>query len=124
MNVTAKVTRDGDWWAVEVPDFKGGFHTQAARLDQVPDMVRDAISMFGVEPEDVEVAVVHALGQPLARAVQQAEASRQAAAAANAAASTSVRTAVRSLTDAGFAVRDTATLLGVSSQRVRQLLAA
>jgi hypothetical protein len=33
MKVTAHVTRDGGWWAVEVPDFKSGFHTQVARLD-------------------------------------------------------------------------------------------
>ncbi|MDR1118776.1 MAG: XRE family transcriptional regulator [Bifidobacteriaceae bacterium] len=124
MIVTANVTRDGDWWAVEVPDFKGGFHTQAARLDEVPDMVRDAVSMFGIEPGDVEVAVAHRLDEPLARMVDTAKSSRRAAAEAAAAAAARTRAAAKSLTGAGLAVRDTAALLGVSQQRVRQLLAA
>ena len=57
MKVTAKVTRSGDWWAVEVPEVEGAF-TQARRLDQIPEMVADAVHLLaGVPAEDVEVTL-------------------------------------------------------------------
>lgn len=57
MKVTAKVTRSGDWWAVEVPEVEGAF-TQARRLEQIPEMVADAVHLLaGVPTEDVEVTL-------------------------------------------------------------------
>ena len=57
MKVTAKVTKSGDWWAVEVPEVDGAF-TQARRLDQIPDMVADAVHLLtDVPAEDVEVTL-------------------------------------------------------------------
>src|SRR5699024_6698459 len=58
VKVTAIAERFDRWWAVSVPDVKGGIHTQARRLEHVPSMVRDAVSMVtGVDPDDVEVTV-------------------------------------------------------------------
>ena len=54
MKVTAKATRSGNWWAVEVPEIPGLF-TQARRLEQVAAMVADAAAMLG-HPQ-VEVTV-------------------------------------------------------------------
>ena len=49
--------RSGGWWAISVPDLKG-VHSQARRLDQVPGMAREAITlMLGVAPETVQVEV-------------------------------------------------------------------
>jgi hypothetical protein len=124
MKVTANAVRDGKWWAVEVPDFKGGFHTQAARLDEIPDVVRDAIGMFdGIDAQQVEVEVRQTLAPELAEAVDRAKEARQAAATAATAAAATTRAAAKAAVDAGMAVRDAASLLGLSRQRVIQLLA-
>ena len=57
MKVTAKVTKSGDWWAVEVPEVDGAF-TQARQLDQIPDMVADAVHLLTDVPAgDVEVTL-------------------------------------------------------------------
>jgi predicted RNase H-like HicB family nuclease len=63
MKVTAIARRAGDWWAVEVPEVEDVF-TQAARLDQVPAMVADAVRTM-LELDDaapVEVDVQTDLG--------------------------------------------------------------
>lgn len=54
MNVTARAHRCDGWWAVEVPEVPGLF-TQTQRLDRIPNMVRDAAAMLGVEVGDVSV---------------------------------------------------------------------
>jgi hypothetical protein len=57
MQVTAKATRSGSWWAVEVPEVDGAF-TQARRLDQIPTMVADAVHLLtGIPAEGVEVSI-------------------------------------------------------------------
>lgn len=55
MNVTAKATRVGTWWTVEVPEVEGVF-TQARRLDQVEAQVIDAVRTM-VEDATAEVVV-------------------------------------------------------------------
>jgi hypothetical protein len=62
MQVTAIARGSGDWWAVEVPEVDGAF-TQAKRLDQVPEMVADAVSLLeDVPAEQVQVTVVPDIG--------------------------------------------------------------
>ena len=56
-DVTARVTWSEGWWAVSVEEIPGRF-TQARRLDQVADMVRDAGPLLGVEVGAVEVLPV------------------------------------------------------------------
>ncbi|MEH6797620.1 MAG: hypothetical protein V7694_26225, partial [Rhodococcus sp. (in: high G+C Gram-positive bacteria)] len=64
MKVTAKATRSGQWWAVEVPEVDGAY-TQARRLDQIPKMVADAVSLLEDVPADtVEVDLDIDLGVP------------------------------------------------------------
>ncbi|MGH3481220.1 MAG: type II toxin-antitoxin system HicB family antitoxin [Nocardioidaceae bacterium] len=61
MEVTANVTRSGDWWAIEVPEVPGVF-TQAKRLDQVEEMVQDAVAlMTGARPTDIDVKLIPVL---------------------------------------------------------------
>lgn len=63
--VIAKATRSGDWWAVEVPEVPGLF-TQAKRLEQVPAMVRDAVSLLtDFDADEVEVELPTDLRQAL-----------------------------------------------------------
>lgn len=60
MKVTARAERSGQWWIVAVDEVDGLF-TQTRRLDEIPDMVRDALTLcpeITSTPEDVEVEVV------------------------------------------------------------------
>lgn len=121
MKVTAQVQRSGDWWVISVPQIPGVF-TQARRLSQVPDMVRDAVRLMeGDEARDVEVEIVahteidELLGETLA--------ARSAADEAAAIASELTVRAAKALTASGITVRDAGHLLGVSPQRVAQLTA-
>jgi DNA-directed RNA polymerase specialized sigma24 family protein len=109
-------TRSGGWWAIRVPEIDGLF-TQARRLDQVPAMVIDAAALLGVAVDDV--TVVADLDIPV---VSEAIEARRVADAAAAEASSAMRQAVARLRAEGLTVRDVGALLGVSSQRVSQLV--
>lgn len=121
MKVTAKVVRSGGWWAIEVPEVRGVF-SQAKRLDQVPDVAADAVAtMLDIAPEEVEVSIKPRLRDEVRRDVDEAKRLRQAAREAEVAASAQMRRAVADAIDDGLTVRDTATLLEISPQRVSQL---
>lgn len=49
MRATAKATRSGEWWVVEVPEVPGLF-AQAKRLDQIEAEVVDAATMSMSRP--------------------------------------------------------------------------
>lgn len=121
MNVTAICQRSGGWWAVTVPEVAGAF-TQARRLDQVPAMVADAVSLLtDVDASEVVVTVepqlnsdAPALWAHARRLESQARELQQQSVA-------EARKAVNDLRSAGFTVRDVATILHLSPQRVGQL---
>lgn len=115
--IIAQATRAGQWWAVDFDGPTGTFHTQARRLDQVPDMVRDILDMEGVGVASIEV-VAHVPDQAVIDEARRASA--EAAVAAETAAACS-RTAVARLRAEGLTVRDIGTLMGLSPQRVSQL---
>lgn len=118
MKVTARAQRSDGWWAVEVPEVPGVF-TQAKRLEQVPDMVADAVAlMTGVET--VEVSVEPVMDPDTASVVLEALEASAATVAAQQRASRSMRAAVRRLS-AAMPARDVASILHVSHQRVSQL---
>ena len=118
MNMTARVRRSGGWWAVEVPEIPGLF-TQAKRLGQVAQMVADAAEMLG-HPQ-VEVAVEPQLAPSDRKLVDAAIAGRARLRQAETAAATASRAAVAKLRSEGLPVRDVATLMGISPQRVSAL---
>ncbi|WP_200938269.1 hypothetical protein [Aeromicrobium sp. Root472D3] len=122
MKVTAQARRTGDWWAVEVPEVDGVF-TQAKRLDQVPEVVADAVALLeDVAPSAVEVQVVPVVPDAVAAALMLAKQHREEAEALNVEASTIVRQTALDLTGLGYSMRDIGVVLGVSHQRVAQLL--
>lgn len=117
VRVTAKAERSGSWWAVEVPEIPGLF-TQARRLDLVPSMVIEAASLLDVELEPDDVVVNPQLPEADTLSVSRA---RQASADARRVASVAYdasRDAVARLRGDGLSVRDVATLMGLSPQRV------
>lgn len=121
MKVTAKVTRSGDWWAIEVPEVPGVF-TQAKRLDKVAAVVADAVSLMeGVDAQSVEVAIAPQLRTEVRRDVEKALRLKRAAAVAADEASTQLRSATAEVLAEGLSVRDAAVLLELSPQRISQL---
>jgi hypothetical protein len=55
---TAVCERVGNWWEITVPELESGGATQARRLDEVPAIVADLVSlMTGVDPSLVKVKV-------------------------------------------------------------------
>lgn len=125
MTYVARCLRSGDWWAIEVPEVPG-VHTQAKRLEQVEAMAREAIALMLGIPEDsfnveVQWELPHGAADTISsmfRARSEAtNAQREATAAAQLAAWTLVE-------DLHLPLRDAAKVLGVSYQRVGQLLHA
>jgi hypothetical protein len=120
---SATAERDGSFWLLDVPEIKRV--TQSRRLDQAEVMVRSLISIMTGEPEDsFDVAIQPELDPALSDVVLRAVAAKGRAAAAQAEASNLQRKAVRLMTGSGMTIRDAGDLLGITHQRVAQLLAS
>ncbi|MDH6292277.1 hypothetical protein M2275_007216 [Rhodococcus opacus] len=122
MKVTAKATRCGDWWVVEVPGVEASL-TQVRRLDQVSAMVADAVHLVeDVPAEDIEVVLDYEIGD--SAALMEARAAHlqvESAAHAQECAARASRAAVVHLRRSGLSVRDIGVILELSPQRVSQL---
>lgn len=120
---TAYATRSEGWWAVTVPTVDG-LITQARRLDQIPDMVRDALRLFpeinDADTADVEVLVTGTEHDIATRARELNAAAKDAQERASAA----MVGAARELAADGLPYRDIGELLGVSFQRAQKLATA
>jgi DNA-directed RNA polymerase specialized sigma subunit len=121
MKVTARAHRSGNWWAVDVPEIRG-LRTQAKRLDQIPEMVADAAKLFG--HKNVTVVIDANLAPAEQAEIRQARELREIARQSEAEAAAATRAAVNLLRNEGLTVRDVATRIGVTPQRVSQLAKA
>lgn len=123
MDVTAICERSGDWWAVSVLEVAGVF-TQARRLDQVPAMVADAVSLMTSTPAgEVHVAIDARISGSLAdKELEVADMLEQHSRVLQDQAAAARRAAMSDYKDAGLSVRDIGELAGVSYQRVSQIL--
>lgn len=126
----AVAERSGRWWAVRVPEVPGVF-TQARTLKEARGMVRSALSLALQCPHDsfdVNLDVDVSAGDTLPTAdsvtalIKDVAEKNLAADQAAAVASEATRQAAATLRDAGLTLRDTGELLGVSYQRVQQLV--
>jgi len=122
---TARCQHSGDWWAISVPELKG-VNTQARRLEKAEAMARDAFALFLDVPTDsFEVTVEPILPRELQKKVGRAKKIRGEAAEVQAeAASASAAVAVDLVRGAHLTVRDAGRVLGLSHQRIAQLLKA
>jgi hypothetical protein len=118
----AEAARDGAWWYVYVPEI--GHSTQAKRLEKVEHMVRDLIALaqgipadsFGVEAH-VRLPECEALIDAAREARARLQVSQDEAHSATLAAASALR-------DAGLPLRDVGDLLGLTHQRIAQLMAS
>ena len=121
---TAIAERDGNWWAITVPEVDGIF-SQARRLDRVEYMARDAISlMLEVPPDSFDVVVVENHDPPTQEVIDDIHSIREAVAAMKRETGTKTRSAVLALHRSGYPQRDIGRMVGISHQRVAQLLAS
>jgi predicted RNase H-like HicB family nuclease len=120
---SAKAIRSGDWWAITIPELKG-VHSQARRLDQAEAMAREAVSLFLDVPSDsFEVTVVPVLPAAVQADVDKARAVRGEAEERQREAATATARAARELVKGTkLTVREAGQILGVSHQRIAQLL--
>jgi predicted XRE-type DNA-binding protein len=127
-NFKAAARRIQGWWALEVTgdDLSYPAYTQARRLDQAEDMVRDLLALhFGIGKDEVgHVEVVPVLDEALAEEVTQTRQAREQAEKVRAKATMQTRRTAQRLKAQGLAQRDISTLLGLSHQAVSQLLAS
>lgn len=122
MKVTARVVRDGKWWAIHVPELD--IYTQAARLDEVTGMVKDAASLLTDRPESDFDVSVDLSDRDYAALAEDYRIKSEAARQADLAAAAASRAAVAQMRADGLTLRDTAQVLGLSVQRVSQLARA
>ena len=122
---TARCERAGDWWAISVPELRG-VHTQARRLEKVDETVRDAIALFlDVRPDSFEIRIEPVLPRELQKKVGRVRKVRdEAEVLRRQAATVSAEVAADLVQRAHLTVRDAGRVLGVSHQRVAQLLKA
>ena len=121
---TVEAVRSGDWWAITVPELRGVF-SQAKRLNRVEATAREAIAMM-LDLDESEVGPINVRARPPDEVVdllKELHHSVSIAEEANAAAARARREAARLLSDAGLPMRDIGELLGVSHQRISQILA-
>lgn len=118
----ARCERSGGWWAISVPEVPGA-HTQARRLEQAEGMAREAIALVLDIPEDAfDVELAPELPPELQAAVASMGQRKQEAAGAQRSATDAAAATARALLDAGLTVRDAGRVLGLSYQRVAQLV--
>jgi len=122
MTYTARARRSGAWWAIDVPELPG-VYSQARRLDRVESMARDVIALFlDVDPATLEIRVETNLPSELRRDVDALGRLRTDADRLQAGSSGAMRHLTHELLGRGLSVCDAAAILGISHQRVSQLV--
>lgn len=118
-----RATRVGRVWALRADAGGRSIHTQCSRLDQAPRTAQEAIALtLDVAESDVTVEVVVNLDPDVRAEIQRLREAQAEASEAQARAARASRELARMLADSGLTVRDSGRLLGISPQRVSQLL--
>jgi predicted transcriptional regulator len=122
--ILVSATRQDGWWSVRADVPQAVVWTQTKRLDQVEDMSREAIALaLDVPKSTIDVEVEFDIPEDLLDLVEAAQ-TMSAVATRSQVLSTRMNHAVAgALRNRGFSVRDIGMIMGVSAQRVSQLLA-
>jgi hypothetical protein len=115
------VTREGDAWLADVPELDG-----ARTLPALDRAVREVVVMAADRPDEdmpaLRLAYDYRTGDPdIDVTATEIRTLRQQADQLSATATARTGAAAALLVDRGFSVRDVATILGISPQRVSQL---
>ncbi len=125
MEITIHAERTQDGWCAEVPGPEG-FTVNARRLDQCKDMVVERIKTLAEQKGDLAVCdIVIKVEAELPGIICDLEAAKVKMLEAQKLqeeASSEIRAVVSRMRDEGLTMRDIAVLLGVSPQRVAQLI--
>jgi DNA-directed RNA polymerase specialized sigma24 family protein len=117
---SATATREGRWWVVDVPGIGA---TQGRTTREAERMAVDLVAvMLDVPAEEISISVDFQLAGELADEVRSARQAQRDAEAAQRQAADRSRKAVRRVLAAGLSKQDTARVLGISAQRVSQLV--
>jgi predicted RNase H-like HicB family nuclease len=119
----AHVERDeAGYWIADIPAVPGA-HTFAKRLDQLPGRLAEAIAVILELNEPVgEPRLDVRLNPELDHLVHVAKERRHQVDAIATEASEATRLAVRALLERGLSLRDAGAVLGISHQRIGQLI--
>ena len=122
MKYHARAERDGRFWLIHVAEIDR--YTQARSLGEIQEMAADLVaSMEDVDPAAVEVEIETVLPASVRRHLSRAEGFRREAYEQNALAAQESREAARELVgEYRLTLREAGTLLGISRQRVQQLV--
>ncbi len=119
------VTREGGAWLADVPELEGA-HSFARTLPALDRSVREVVVMAADRPDGdmpaLHLAYDYRTGDPdIDVTATEIRTLREEADQLSATATARTGAAAAQLVDRGFSVRDVATILGISPQRVSQL---
>jgi len=120
VELTAKCERKAEGWSVDVPELD--LHTTAKRLDKVTELVKKVAIDKGAEDNCELVINVIATMPGIICDIETAQAKMKEAARLQEEASAEIRDVVSRMREQGLTLRDIAVLLGVTPQRVAQLV--
>jgi predicted RNase H-like HicB family nuclease len=121
----ARLEREKDGrWTVELEE-EPRVHTWGKTVDQALARMREAAALwFQTDEDQIELVPHPVLPKTTERTVEQARHARDQARNADRLALEQTRKAAAALTSRGISMRDAAAILGISHQRVHQLLTA
>jgi DNA-directed RNA polymerase specialized sigma subunit len=120
---TATVRKDGRWWLVDVPEFD--LLGQARNLAEADDVAREVIGlMLDVDPATIDVVTTIEIPESARDMWERAQSTQAHARRQEQEAAQMARQAVAALRSEGLTLRETGTVLGLSTQRVHQLATA
>ena len=120
---TARLEQEHDGrWSVELEE-EPRVHTWGKTIDQALNRVREAAALwYQTDEASIELVPRPVLPKATDRTVEQARKAREQARDADRLAIEQTRKAAVALTSRGISMRDAAAILGISHQRVHQLL--
>ena len=108
-------------WIATVPSVPG-CHTHGRSLVEARRRIGEALALWVDDAETAELGEDLRLPPEMLAAVRRSVSAREKLASAREVAGSTTEAAAQGLVDAGLGVRDAAYLLGLSHQRVQQLL--
>ncbi len=120
---TARLEQERDGrWTVELEE-EPRVHTWGKTVDQALARMKEAAAMwFDTDERAIDLVPRPVLPKAAGRTVEQARQAREQARVADRVAIEQTRKAAATLTGRGISMRDVAAILGISHQRVHQLL--